>query len=485
MAKVLLVDDDRSMFVSLAALVAGEDISVTHAPTLKEGLILSQASSFDLILLKDRLPDGAVSKVNNSLRDAPGTPELIVYTRNGDPNEAAQLLSSGFWDYLINPVPDRNLLALLDNALRYHREKLASYVATNGDLCQLLKNEGIVGSSRELQRCLDMVPKAAQSEANVLITGESGTGKELFASAIHRLSHRSGKSLVVVDCAALPRDLVESILFGHRKGSFTGADQSREGLVKQADGGTLFLDEIGELPMEVQKKFLRVLQERVFRPVGGSEEVTSNFHLIAATNRDLRAMCDQKSFREDLLFRLQAFHIELPTLRSRPGDITELAYHYSERYRHYRKLKEKKFSPDFLMILKQYEWPGNVRELFHALESAFTTAQDNNTLYPMHLPLRIRIQVTRDALKAVQPAGVVSPSSGKSGNEGVLPKLQMLRDRVIEETELEYLRRLAAMTGGNINQALKISGLSRSRLYNLYKKYRLSLKNWDRQVSDQ
>ena len=484
MAQILLVDNDREMFIGLEALTSAEDIMLTHASSLQQGLKLNQAFSFDLVILRDRLPDGAASEAITALRDSVGTPELIVYTRHGDPNEAEHLLNNGCWDYLINPSHDQALLDMLHNAIRYRREKMAGRGANQGEICQFLKNEGVVGSSPELQRCLDMVPKAAQSDANILITGESGTGKELFASAIHRLSQRAAKSLIIVDCAALPRDLVESILFGHRKGSFTGADQSREGLIKQADGGTLFLDEIGELPIETQKKFLRVLQERVFRPVGGSEEVTSNFHLIAATNRNLRSMCDQKSFREDLLFRLQTFHIELPPLRHRLGDITELAYHYNERYCHYRKLTEKKYSPDFLMTLKNYEWPGNVRELFNALESAFTTAQDNDTLYSMHLPTRIRVQVARNSLKAMQASGAQRPGTNKVSTDGVLPKLQTLRDRVIEETEQEYLRRLAAITGGNLGQALKISGLSRSRLYNLYKKYGVSLKNWDKPTTD-
>lgn len=478
MAQILLVDNDRNMFNSLQVLTSGKDIKVTHASTLQKGLELNQTFSFDLVFLKDRLPDGATSEVITSLRDSVGTPELIVYTRQGDPNEAEHLLKNGCWDYLINPSPDQALLEMLQNAIHFRQGKLAGRDANHhSDICQLLKNEGIVGNSPELQRCLDMVPRAAQSDANVLITGESGTGKELFASAIHRLSPRATKSFVVVDCAALPRDLVESILFGHRKGSFTGADQSREGLIKQADGGTLFLDEIGELPMEVQKKFLRVLQERVFRPVGGSKEATSNFHLISATNRNLRGMCEQKNFREDLLFRLQTFHIELPALRNRLGDITELTYHYNERYSHHRKLQEKQFSPDFLMTIKNYGWPGNVRELFNSLESAFTSAQDSRTLYPMHLPTRIRVQVTREALKDLQTSRVLPTNTPPNNTDRLLPTLQTLRDRVIEETEQEYLRRLAALTEGKLNQALKISGLSRSRLYNLFKKYGLSLKN--------
>ena len=180
--------------------------------------------------------------------------------------------------------------------------------------------------------CLDLVAQAAKSDANVLITGETGTGKELFALAIHNNSRRARNSFVVVDCAALPKNLVESVLFGHEKGAFTSADRAQEGLIRQADGGTLFLDEVGELSPSVQKSFLRVLQERRFRPVGGKEEIKSNFRLIAASNRDLNDLVQRKQFREDLLFRLRTLTIELPPLRERLEDIKELAQHYIARF---------------------------------------------------------------------------------------------------------------------------------------------------------
>jgi two-component system NtrC family response regulator len=478
MAQVLLVDDDRAMFSGLKALASAGRFRLTHAPTLQEGLKLNSAFSYDLVLMKDHLPDGAASGAIPGLRDVAGSPELIVYTRAGDPVEAERILKSGCWDYLIDPSPGTALLDLMHNAIRYRREKLVNKGQSRADICKLLQNEGMVGSSPALQQCLDLLPKAAHSDANVLITGESGTGKELFATAVHRLSPRAAKKLIVVDCSALPHDLVESILFGHEKGSFTGADKYRDGLVKQADGGTLFLDEVGELPLEVQKKFLRVLQEKVFRPVGGREEISSNFRLVAATNKNLRAMCEEKAFREDLLFRLQTFHIELPPLRLRPNDITELAYYYSERHTHFCKSAEKKFSPDFLMVIKKYAWPGNVRELFHALEYAISTAHDSETIYPMHLPTEIRVQMTRNALntKRFQEPGpmAAAPATAQSGP---LPLLHDLRERVLEETEQQYLQKLAVITGGDIGQALTISGLSRSRLYTLLQKYGISLKN--------
>jgi two-component system NtrC family response regulator len=474
-ATVLLVDDDRDMFTGLEAMAAAEGIGMAHAPSLREAIRLQSAFAYDLILIKDRLPDGVVTEAIPSLCNA-ATPEMIVYTRGGNPVEAELILNIGCWDYLIDPTPGPGLLDLIQNAIRYHQEKLANCGPNRGDLCKLLQNEGMIGNSQPMQQCLDLVPKAAKSDVNVLITGESGTGKELFASAIHRLSPRSAKKLVVVDCAALPKELVESILFGNDKGAFTGADKNREGLVKQADGGTLFLDEVGELPLELQKKFLRVLQERTFRPVGGREEISSNFRLIAATNKNLRGMCEKKTFREDLLFRLQTFHLELPPLRVRANDITELAYYFEERHNRYSKGGEKKFSPDFLMILKQYDWPGNVRELFHALEYAILTAQDNTTLYPMHLPTNIRVQVTRNALNARQAPESRPADAGNRDHSGSLPLLHTLRERVIEDTEKEYLKKLVTLVAGDIRRAQMISGLSRSRLYNLLNKYGISLK---------
>lgn len=475
-AQVLLVDDDREMFTGLKTLASTGGIRLTHAPTLLEGIRLNSAFSYDLVLLKDRMSDGEISTAISSLRDVAGSPELIVYTRAGDPREAELILNHGCWDYLIDPTPDSTLLDLLHSAIRYRQEKLADKGRDRSDICKLLQNEGMVGSSQAMQQCLDLLPKAANSDANVLVTGESGTGKELFASAIHRLSARAAKKLVVVDCAALPRELVESILFGHEKGSFTGADRNREGLVAQADGGTLFLDEVGELPLETQKKFLRVLQERAFRPVGGREEVSSNFRLIAATNKNLRKMCEKSTFREDLLFRLQTFHLELPPLRLRPNDITELAYYFCERHTHYCKTGAKKFSTDLLMLLKQYEWPGNVRELFHALEYAISTSHESETLYPMHLPTHIRVQVTRKILNAKSSPADKPNDINTYEQPDTLPLLHTLRERALEDTEQQYLRKLATITDGDVKRALSISGLSRSRLYTLLKKYGVSLK---------
>ena len=237
-----------------------------------------------------------------------------------------------------------------------------------------------------MEACLELLVQAVGGDGNVLITGETGTGKELFAKAIHSHSPRAHKNFVVVDCGALPETLIESTLLGFEKGTFTGAERSQEGLIKQADGGTLFLDEVGELPLALQKAFLRVLQERRFRPLGAKQEVTSDFRLIAATNRDLEDMVGKDLFREDLLYRLRTLAIDIPPLRLRPEDVTELFFYYLPRLSKKAGMETKGFSPEFLEMLHRYPWPGNVRELIGALEAAIHSTGPSHILYPAHLP---------------------------------------------------------------------------------------------------
>jgi two-component system NtrC family response regulator len=334
-----------------------------------------------------------------------------------------------------------------------------------------LKVEGIVGSSPKLRACLDTLAQAASSEANVLVTGETGTGKELFAWAIHRNSARSGRNFVVVDCAALPETLVESTLFGHVRGAFTGADKPRDGLVRQADGGTLFLDEIGELSITIQKAFLRVLQEKRFRPVGGGQEVTSDFRLVAATNRPLEDLIRAGGFREDLLFRLRTLVLELPPLREMKEDIKGLMLHYLVRFCEQYDLPMKGYSPDFLELLQAYDWPGNIRELIQALEKAIISAKEEPVLFPKHLSDHIRIHLARAAVlqKRVHAPG---PETGLAATGPAL-NLRDFREAELTRIEKDYLSSLMHRTNGEVGEACRISGLSRSRLYTLLKKYGL------------
>jgi two-component system NtrC family response regulator len=339
----------------------------------------------------------------------------------------------------------------------------------------VLKREGIIGESAKIRHCLDQVAQAAISDVTVLITGETGTGKELFASAIHDNSNRRDNNFVIVDCAALPETLVESTLFGHVKGAFTGADRDREGLIKQADKGTLFLDEIGELPMSVQKAFLRVLQEKRFRPVGGKEELKSDFRLVAATNRNLEQMIMEGRFRQDLLFRIQSFTISLPPLRERVQDIKELTLNIISKACERERIGIKGYSPEFMKTLEAYNWPGNVRELVNALEGAISKARYEPTLFPKHLSDQIRIDLARSTITDhTDRAGKSSDRNMTSEFSRLLPTIKELRESVICENEKKYIMELLSVTKGDIKEACRIAGLGRARLYGLMKNYGIS-----------
>jgi two-component system NtrC family response regulator len=265
---------------------------------------------------------------------------------------------------------------------------------------------------------------------------------------------------------------VESVLFGHRKGAFTGADRAQEGLIKQADKGTLFLDEVGELPMPVQKSFLRVLQERKFRPVGGKQEIRSDFRLVAATNRNLEKLVSQGIFREDLLHRLRTLVIPLPSLRDIPEDLENLVAYYIRKLCNKYKMNIKGISPGFWDVLHSYNWPGNTRELIQAMEKAIIVAQDESTLFPKHLPNHIRIKLARASVGDKKGKRISLRKEAESSND--LPKIQEVREAAIADAEKKYLLDLMAITSRDIKQACKISGLSRSRLYTLLKKHKIS-----------
>ena len=402
MARVLVVDDEEEIRSFFRVLLDEWGHPASTASTLAEGLHVVAVQPMDVVFLDVKLPDGDGLGALPRFRSSPSAPEVVIMTGFGDVNGAKAALRNGAWDYIHKPfslqdiqLPIKRVIQYRDDLSRQHRPPFA------------LRREGIVGNSAALLRCLDRVAQSASTDANVLITGETGTGKELFARAIHENSHRSKAPFVVVDCAALPEAMVEGILFGHEKGAFTGASRSRSGLVLQADGGTLFLDEIGELPLPLQKTFLRVLQEKRFRPLGSSRETGSDFRLIAATHRDLNALTSSGGFREDLLFRIRSFLLELPPLRERSQDILLLAIHHlaclAERYR----IEVKGLAPESIEALMAYDWPGNVRELVNALDTAISLAAGAPTLYPKHLPAGIRLAGTLDAIPHDTPRPVI------------------------------------------------------------------------------
>jgi two-component system NtrC family response regulator len=418
-------------------------------PNLAKGLDALDREFYDVLYLDVDLPDGngliAIPKITERER----APEVIIFTGASYPNGAELAIKNGAWDYIEKPATAESMTLPLIRALQYRKEKFAHRPPTVA-----LKREGIIGGSPRVASCLDLVAQAANSDANTLITGETGTGKELFARAIHDNSERAEGPFVVVDCSSLTETLIESVLFGHAKGAFTGAEKKQEGLIKQADKGTLFLDEVGELPFSQQKAFLRVLQERRFRPVGAKEEDTSDFRLVAATNKDLEALVAAGEFRNDLLFRLRTMHINIPPLRLRGEDIRGLAIHYMNAFCTKYKVPLKGFSPEFLDSLEEYDWPGNVRELVNLME--------NIIVLPPEIRIRIMSGRVKDTPATVQDVEMLPVAEAG----GAAPELVLTPfDEYKKDVEHRYFKLLMQTAGGDIHRACELSELGKQSLY--------------------
>jgi two-component system NtrC family response regulator len=469
MSNILIIDIHDSFIALLSQEIIKMKHQVVIARTLSKGRALANTTPFDVIFLNAEMPDGNGMDLLTTLIDTPSLPEVIILADVGDADQAEHAIKMGAWDYVERPATARAMTLSLVRAIQYRAKKILKQPHTTLNKETL---QDIVGNSLQMKRSLDRLALSANSDANVLITGETGTGKELFAWAIHNNSHRSSKRFVVVDCAALPETLVESILFGYERGAFTGADKNQSGLIKRADGGTLFLDEVGELPLSVQKSFLRVLQEHKFRQIGGGALLRSDFRLIAATNRDLETMVHRHRFRKDLLFRLRAFTMELPPLRHRLEDIPAITAHHVDKLCQSYGLGGKSFSPDFFEVLNRYQWPGNVRELVNALERAVSVARNEPILFPKHLPVYIRVHLARALVEQgqVDPELPMVRADGSGSN--TLPPLIEAREAAMTHLEHHYLRELMTLAT-DMQQACTISGLSRSRLYALLKKHSL------------
>ena len=464
MAKIFIIDDDRMICDALANAMERMGHEVRYELTLKSGMREVFVEQPDVVFLDVRLPDGNGLVALPKIREAPFMPEVIIITGEGDPDGAELAIKSGAWDYIEKPPSIDAMTLPLIRALQYRDEKKGKKPSVS------LKRDHIVGNSSTMIRCLDLLAQAANSEANVLIIGETGTGKELFANAIHLNSPREEGNFVVVDCASLPETLVESTLFGHEKGAFTGAVTSHDDLVKQADGGTLFLDEVGELPLAVQKSFLRVLEGRRYRPVGGKSEKESDFRLVTATNRNLDRMIRDGRVRQDLLYRLRSVSIDLPALQNRTDDIKDLAIYFMTKFCERYGVATKGFSPEFIENLMKYSWPGNVRELANTMENLLTTTEDDPILFPKHLPTPIRVEVTRASVGKKEDEGDIQNETVSSQPIG---SLKDFRETAITQAERSYLKSLMAYSGWDIKESCSVSGLSRPRLYALLKKYQI------------
>jgi two-component system NtrC family response regulator len=458
MANILIIDDDKNLAKMLFDHVGAKGHDVVMRHSLADGLAALHDSAVDVVLLDVQLPDGNGLDHIEPIAASSSRPEIIIITGQGEADGAEKAVLSGAWSYIEKPFVIRELPLQLTRVLQYREEKKRVMKVPVA-----LKRNSIIGSSSGITGCLDQVARASFSDVSVLVTGATGTGKELFAQSIHENSSRASENFVVVDCAALPETLIESTLFGHVKGAFTNADSASDGLIKHAHKGTLFLDEVGELPMSIQKTFLRLLQEHEYRPVGSTEHRYSDFRVVAATNRDLEACVANGTFRADLLFRLQALTIELPPLKDRIEDIHDIVLHCVARLCKRYGLEIKGVATDFIEALEGHDWPGNVRELYQTIEQVFTHPNLGPTCFAFHLPPQFRVKQARAGVKAQNGADIVV---AEDPEETLLPwsehKIQC---------EHDYLVRLARRSNNNVTEAARLSKISRTRLYQLISKH--------------
>ncbi len=455
-ARVLIVDDEPDVVANWARILERDGFQCLTATEGERAVALLQTERPDVILTDLAMPrlDG-MALLARALEADPDAAVVIV-TGHGTVQSAVEAMRAGAFDYLLKPLPSNDVLRLVVERAAARRRLVEENRRLRGSLSPQVAFDKLVGKSPPMLAVVELVRRAARSETNILIQGESGTGKELIARAIHANSPRAAEVFVPVDCAALPETLLESELFGHERGAFTGADRAKPGMFEVADRGTLFLDEIGELPLPLQAKLLRALQEREIRRVGGTKLLPVDVRLVSATNRDLAESVRKREFREDLFYRVNVIAIALPPLRERPGDVALLAYHFLGRYGRNRERPLEGIDAEALAVLEGYTWPGNVRELQNVIERACALA-DGPTVRVRDLPDHVR--------------GRGRPAPATAGRD--VP-LQAARDAALRGFMEEYLAELMRRHGGNVSQAARTAGVDRKTLHRLLARYRVT-----------
>jgi two-component system response regulator GlrR len=443
--KILIVDDDRNLLGLIKMRLETSGYAVTTALTDQEAKAAVAGDVFGLAIVDLQLGEqDGISLMEDLHTVSPGMP-VIILTAHGSIGSAVEAMKRGATTYLTKPFDARELVLHIEQALE--RGRLTSEISLlKGLLAERYGFENIVARSESMERVLEVVSRIAPTDSTVYIHGESGTGKELIARALHLSSGRKDKPFVAINCAALPETLLESELFGHEKGSFTGAVRTSKGLFVQAHGGTIFLDEIGDMPLSIQSKFLRVLQERRFTPVGGDQPVSVDVRVIVATNKDLDKLVAQGSFREDLYYRIHVIPLALPPLRERKEDIPLLVDHFLKKFGTQMNKEVRGLTPKALQKLMLHDWPGNVRELENTIEYA--------------------IAMTRDDV--IGEDGVLPAKTGISDDQ-----LRTLKEAK-EGFEKEYLINILKVTRGNVSSASELAGKYRADFYNLLKKYEIN-----------
>jgi len=449
MPNILIVEDKDSMRKMLTETLTGEGHRVDSAPNGKSAMELVHSKSYDLVLTDLKMPDMDGLQVLSNIKEVDNDTAVILMTAYGTIEDAVQAMRKGAFDFITKPFDTEHLSVLIGRALENRR-----LVAENNMHREELMSEhgisNIIGKNEKMLEICGLVQKVAKSDAAVLLQGESGTGKELFARAIHSLSPRKDRPYVAINCAAIPRELLENELFGSEKGAFTGAHARKMGKFEIANTGTIFLDEIGDMDVSLQAKLLRVLQQKNFERLGGTKPIDIDVRVIAATNMVLNELIGAKKFREDLFYRLSVFPLTIPPLRERIDDIPELADYFVQKYCREMAKPSKKLSKDALALLQKYHWPGNVRELENTIERAVILAEGKSVTPEQ---LAIRLQQTEE-IRLREGAG-----------------LKEIGAHAQTQAERGAILRILKQVRGNKRKAAKVLQIDYTTLFDKLKKY--------------
>ena len=439
---ILVVDDEFSVRDSLCNWFKIEGYRVDTAGNGMEALKKLQEDVWDIVLVDIKMPGMDGMELQRQIKKIDNTMIVIIITAYATVDTAVEAMKEGAYDYLSKPIDPDKLSILVRNAVN-QRRLVAENLQLREKVVELSLQDEIVGESPQVKKILEMIDTVAQTDATVMIRGESGTGKELVAQAIHGKSNRRYFPIISINCGAFPEGLLESELFGHEKGAFTGAQHKRKGKLEMANGGTLFFDEIGNITMKMQMDLLRVIETKQFTPLGSNKVVNVDFRVIAATNSDLEKKVTEKDFREDLYYRLNVFSIQIPPLRERTGDIPPIARYFLEKYARSMNKNVTDISPEAMKILIQYDWPGNIRELRNTIERALVVVGKKNRIEPDDLNLLF-----------------LSKASATGGDS-------------LEDIEKVHIRRILEQSDWNISKSAETLKIDRVTLYNKIKKYGL------------
>lgn len=428
MKNILIIDDEEKLRGLLARIIKSEGFDVLEAPDLKTGFRKLEVNEIDVVLCDVKLPDGNGVEFLQKIKAAFPLTEVILLTAFGKISDGVQAMRNGAFDYIVKGDDNDKIIPLLHKALdKVQLQKKVRQLEQR--ISDKYSFETIIGKSKSIERVIDLARKVSKTDSTVLLTGETGTGKEVFAQAIHENSAVASKSFVALNCSTFSKEILESELFGHKQGAFTGAFKDKKGFIEEANGGTLFLDEIGEMPLDLQAKLLRVLETNEYIQVGDTTPKKSKFRLIAATNRDLKTESETQHFRSDLYFRLNVFEINIPPLRERLKDIQPLTHYFTGQFSEKINKKKLDIDPAFIEKLESYSFPGNVRELKNIIERSVILATDDcltADLLPyeiQHQPLKTAKTLSAFSMESIEKLHIQKVLNYTKGNKAEAARL--------------------------------------------------------------